>query len=93
MSSVAELSVGSLSGSFVLTVTEFSTVPEVLGWRTSVTVAIAPAAKLRMRQSTPLLPDRLQVPLSDVTDTNAAEVVQLSLKITPEATAALLYLT
>jgi len=52
---------------------------------------MVPAAKLGMRQLT-LLPDRLQVPWSDVTDTKVTPLVQLSLMVTPVAAMALLSL-
>ena len=90
--SVAELSAGSLSGSFASAVTVLLIVPNAVGCTTRVMVAMAPAARLGIEHVI-TLPERVRLPLSDVTETKEAPGGMVSVMTTPVASAPLLFVT
>ena len=90
--SVAELSAGLLSGSFVCAVAVLVIVPATVGLTVSVIIADPPAAKLGIRQVT-VVPDRVQLPSVELTEMKVAPVGMVSVRRTPLAIAELLLLT
>src|SRR5438874_6661219 len=90
--SVAELSAGSLSGSFSTAVAVLLIVPTAVGCITRVIVAVTPAARLGI-EHVMMLTERVRVPRSDVTETNEAPAGMVSVTTTPVAIASLLFVT